>query len=320
MPQPCRRRLSAGPAQPPRRPGGHEAFPLLVRLLHWLLASTSHREACISALEQKACTTLVPAVMTPAPMPVSASTSWAVIPITPDPIAAPVAIPAYVAHVAGVHSIPVAVGTWGRGLGRCGSRKQGTSGSNDQCAFHRSPPLRWANVAFQDEPRSRSRHDAHPSTSPSAFGQRALGANCSMSLDEAFVMLFRCTPRRYSPPWSIPAGHRLGLSSRGARMMRMRRWSMALLAILSTAAPAGAQENRRIVTRSGEIRIPSRQELEREVFSSPRGNLSAVDDVVDGETGQTDREIDREIGQVDRELDRRDREIDRLLMRGICKG
>jgi hypothetical protein len=103
-------------------------------------------------------------------------------------------------------------------------------------------------------------------------------------------------------------------------MMRMRRWSMALLAILSTAAPAGAQENRRIVTRSGEIRIPSQQELEREVFSSPRGNLSAVDDVVDGETGQTDREIDREIGQVDRELDRRDREIDRLVMRGICKG
>src|SRR3954469_26062338 len=145
-----------------------------------------------------------------------------------------------------------------------------------------------------------------------------------MSLDEAFVMLFRCTPRGYSPPWSIPAGHRLGLSSRGARMMRMRRWSMALLAILSTAAPAGAQENRRIVTRSGEIRIPSQQELqqelEREVFSSPRGNLSAVDDVVDGETGQTDREIDREIGQVDRELDRRDHEIDRLVMRGICKG
>jgi len=91
---------------------------------------------------------------------------------------------------------------------------------------------------------------------------------------------------------------------------------MALLAILSTAAPAGAQENRRIVTRSGEIRIPTQQELEREVFSSPRGNLSAIDDVVDGEMGQTDREI----GQVDRELDRRDREIDRLVMRGICRG
>jgi len=99
-------------------------------------------------------------------------------------------------------------------------------------------------------------------------------------------------------------------------MMHLRRWSMALLAILSTAAPAGAQENRRIVTRSGEIRIPTQQELEREVFSSPRGNLSAIDDVVDGEMGQTDREI----GQVDRELDRRDREIDRLVMRGICRG
>ena len=98
--------------------------------------------------------------------------------------------------------------------------------------------------------------------------------------------------------------------------MHLRRWSMALLAILSTAAPAGAQENRRIVTRSGEIRIPTQQELEREVFSSPRGNLSAIDDVVDGEMGQTDREI----GQVDRELDRRDREIDRLVMRGICRG
>ena len=99
-------------------------------------------------------------------------------------------------------------------------------------------------------------------------------------------------------------------------MMHLRRWSMALLAILSTAVPAGAQENRRIVTRSGEIRIPTQQELEREVFSSPRGNLSAIDDVVDGEMGQTDREI----GQVDRELDRRDREIDRLVMRGICRG
>ena len=99
-------------------------------------------------------------------------------------------------------------------------------------------------------------------------------------------------------------------------MMHLRRWSMALLAILSTAAPAGAQENRRIVTRSGEIRIPTQQELEREVFSSPRGNLSAIDDVVDGEMGQTDREI----GQVDRELDRRDREIDRLVMRGTCRG
>ena len=99
-------------------------------------------------------------------------------------------------------------------------------------------------------------------------------------------------------------------------MMHLRRWSMALLAILSTAVPAGAQENRRIVTRSGEIRIPTQQELEREVFSSPRGNLSAIDDVVDGEMGQTDREI----GQVDRELDRRDREIDRLVMRGTCRG
>jgi hypothetical protein len=103
-------------------------------------------------------------------------------------------------------------------------------------------------------------------------------------------------------------------------MMPLRRWSMALLAILSTAAPAGAQENRRIVTPSGEIRIPTQQELEREVFSSPRGNLSAIDDVVDGGMDQTDRELDREIGQVDRELDRRDREIDRLVMRGICRG
>src|SRR5690349_17923452 len=98
-------------------------------------------------------------------------------------------------------------------------------------------------------------------------------------------MLFRCTAQGYAPPWSIPAGRRLWLRSGGARMMRMRRWSLVLLAIVSTAAPVGAQENRRIVTRSGEIRIPSQQELESEVFSSPRSNLSAIDDVVDGEAG-----------------------------------
>ena len=90
--------------------------------------------------------------------------------------------------------------------------------------------------------------------------------------------------------------------------MPLRRWSMALLAILSTAAPAGAQESRRIVTPSGEIRIPTQQELEREVFLSPCGNLSAIDDVVDGEmVTWTGREIDRKIGQVDRERDRSDR-------------
>jgi hypothetical protein len=71
--------------------------------------------------------------------------------------------------------------------------------------------------------------------------------------------------------------------------MPVRRWSMALLAILSTAAPAGAQENRRIVTPSGEIRIPTRQELEREVFSNLRGNLSAIDDVADGEVDRPSR-------------------------------
>ena len=88
--------------------------------------------------------------------------------------------------------------------------------------------------------------------------------------------------------------------------MPLRRWSMALLAILSTAAPAGAQESRRIVTPSGEIRIPTQQELEREVFSSPCGNLSAIDDVVDGEMDRTGREIDRE--------------MDRLVMRGTCRA
>src|SRR5690349_1299647 len=103
-----------------------------------------------------------------------------------------------------------------------------------------------------------------------------------MNSDEAFVMLFGGTARGYAPLEAFQAGYRLGLSSGGARMMRMRRWSLTLLAIVSTAAPAGAQENRRIVTRSGEIRIPSQQELEREVFSSPRGNLSAIDDMVDG--------------------------------------
>src|SRR3954466_6059815 len=99
--------------------------------------------------------------------------------------------------------------------------------------------------------------------------------------------------------------------------MPVRRWSMALLAILSTAAPAGAQENRRIVTPSGEVRIPTRQELEREVFSNLRGNSPpSMMSPTEKWTDRAGREIDRKIGQVDRERDRSDRKTDRLVMRG----
>jgi hypothetical protein len=82
----------------------------------------------------------------------------------------------------------------------------------------------------------------------------------------------------------------------------MKMGLMVVLGILSATAPAWSQDRSRRITASGEIRIPSARELEREVLASPRNDFSPIDSVADGE------------------MDRMDREIDRLLMRGICEG
>ena len=66
--------------------------------------------------------------------------------------------------------------------------------------------------------------------------------------------------------------------------------------------PAWPQHRTGPFTASGEIRIPSQRQLEREVFASPRNNFSSIDTVADGE------------------MEHMDREIDRLVERGICNG
>jgi hypothetical protein len=77
---------------------------------------------------------------------------------------------------------------------------------------------------------------------------------------------------------------------------------VVVLGFLFATAPAWSQNRSSRITASGEIRIPSARELEREVFASPRNVYSSIDAVADGE------------------MDRMDREIDRLLARGICNG
>jgi hypothetical protein len=77
---------------------------------------------------------------------------------------------------------------------------------------------------------------------------------------------------------------------------------MLALGLLIVANPAWSQERASRITASGEIRIPTSRELEREVFADPRNDFSPIDSVADGE------------------MDRMDREIDRLLARGVCEG
>jgi hypothetical protein len=82
----------------------------------------------------------------------------------------------------------------------------------------------------------------------------------------------------------------------------MKMGLVMVLGFLFATSPAWSQNQGTRITASGEIRIPSARELEREVFASPRNDFSSIDAVADGE------------------MDRMDREIDRLLARGICEG
>jgi hypothetical protein len=77
---------------------------------------------------------------------------------------------------------------------------------------------------------------------------------------------------------------------------------MLILGLLVATAPAWSQDRVSRITASGEIRIPTSRELEREVFTKPSNDFSSIDSVADGE------------------MDRMDREIDRLLARGVCQG
>jgi hypothetical protein len=74
------------------------------------------------------------------------------------------------------------------------------------------------------------------------------------------------------------------------------------LGFLLAMTPAWSQERRSPIMASGEIRIPTKRELEREVFATPRDDFSSIDTVADGE------------------MNRMDRQIDRLVDRGICDG
>jgi hypothetical protein len=74
------------------------------------------------------------------------------------------------------------------------------------------------------------------------------------------------------------------------------------LGILLAWSPAWSQPRTGPFTASGEIRIPSQRQLEREVFTEPRNDFSSIDSVADAQMEQMDREIDR------------------LVERGICDG
>jgi len=74
-----------------------------------------------------------------------------------------------------------------------------------------------------------------------------------------------------------------------------------MIGLLFASGPALSQQRRSgPFTPSGEIKIPSEQQLEREVFSEPRNDFSSIDTVADAE------------------MDRMDQQIDQLVERGIC--
>ena len=82
----------------------------------------------------------------------------------------------------------------------------------------------------------------------------------------------------------------------------MKTGLILVLGFLVATAPAWAQDRTSRITASGEIRIPTSRELEREVFANSRNDFSSIGSVADGQ------------------MDRMDREIDRLLARSVCQG
>ncbi|WP_457089483.1 hypothetical protein [Microvirga sp. P5_D2] len=75
-----------------------------------------------------------------------------------------------------------------------------------------------------------------------------------------------------------------------------------MIGLLFASVPAWSQRRSGPFTPSGEIKIPSQSQLEKEVFTEPRNDFSSIDTVADAE------------------MERMDRQIDQLVDRGICDG
>jgi hypothetical protein len=121
---------------------------------------------------------------------------------------------------------------------------------------------------------------------------QGIGSNDQAVVDDL------CPSRLVAEPETTFRGVPAAISE-GAHTMKIG--LMVVLGLLFATAPALSQDRSSRFTASGEIRIPSARDLEREVFASRHSNFSSIDSVADGE------------------MDRMDREIDRLLVRGICE-
>jgi hypothetical protein len=86
-------------------------------------------------------------------------------------------------------------------------------------------------------------------------------------------------------------------------MIMQRLLCLTILSLLIGTAPAWPQErNRRPLTPSGKIQIPSERTLEREVVTTPRNEFS------------------RDDATAIEQMDQRDKQIDRAVEKGICAG
>jgi hypothetical protein len=78
---------------------------------------------------------------------------------------------------------------------------------------------------------------------------------------------------------------------------------LATLGVLVTAVPVWPQDrDPRLVTPSGEIRIPSEKTLEREAVTTPRNEFSTND------------------ATAIKQMEEQNKQIDREVMKGICTG
>jgi hypothetical protein len=79
---------------------------------------------------------------------------------------------------------------------------------------------------------------------------------------------------------------------------------LATLCVLVTAGPVWSQDRdpRRLVTPSGEIKIPSEKTLERDAVTIPRNDFSTND------------------ATAIKQMEEQNKRIDREVMKGICTG
>jgi hypothetical protein len=82
-----------------------------------------------------------------------------------------------------------------------------------------------------------------------------------------------------------------------------RRFWLAMLGVLVTAVPVWSQDrDPRLVTPSGEIKIPSEKTLERDAVTSPRDAFSTND------------------ATASKQMKKQNELIDSKVMKGICTG